>query len=72
MVMSINELSDKSVIEDRNLEEIKSFIKYKYPYCPAKDINGEDINERVSSKVKHRWDTNQLEEMKERSRLATR
>mmetsp|Transcript_19608 Transcript_19608/g.24207 ORF Transcript_19608/g.24207 Transcript_19608/m.24207 type:complete len:81 (-) Transcript_19608:290-532(-) len=64
IVEGINNLCEKSVLEDRNLGDIKDFIHYKYPSCPSNDASGHDIYKNVFSRIDARWQFNELEEMK--------
>ena len=51
------------------MAEIKEIIAYKSPTAPKLDISGQPMfSEDVWPKVDSKWEYNQLEEMKERSR----
>ena len=68
MMSGIQTLSDKSIIEDRNMAGIKEFIKYKYPKLPCQNNEGEDIYGDVLSKVESMWGYGELDDMKDRSK----
>ena len=58
MIRRMKALNDKSMMEDQNLEEIKQFIRYKYPARPSEGVNGEGIYDKVFGKVSSHWEEN--------------
>ena len=51
IVNGINTLNEKSICEDTHMQEIREFIKYKYPALPSSDAQGDDIYGCILSKV---------------------
>ena len=68
MIAGAKDLSEKSINDVINMENLREFIKYKYPLAPQTDEHGLDIYGEVASKVDTKWEEGYLLDMKSRSR----